>query len=91
MACCECCDDFFLIGNNDEEDVGRHDGRDNGADVEKRGPIAEQLSQRPGTEYDQNKDAGSERSGVLAKGRSTQQVIGQPTPDEKGDAAGNRG
>ncbi len=55
FALLEVCDDNFLVGNDDEKHVARHDGADHCADMEKHRAGTEQLAEPDSSADDQHK------------------------------------
>ena len=80
---------LLLVRDDDEEDVGRHDGAEEGADVDIGRAPTEDLRKAIGRAHGHGENGSRQQPRVLADLRATKRVIAQPAEAETAQAEGN--
>ena len=74
--------DLLLVGNDHREHVGRHEGADEGADMDQRGAAGEHVGVEVSRQENPQERYDGEQGGPLADGRAAEAVIGEPADSE---------
>ncbi|MCY1311847.1 hypothetical protein D9M70_622070 [compost metagenome] len=76
-------DDNLLVRNDDEEHVGRHDRRGEGAEMQEGGAAGEELRVTPGHADEDEVQKHHQPGVVAAEGRLADRVIGEPAEGDR--------
>ena len=88
-ACLEILDHDALVGDDDEKDVGGHDGCGKGPQMEHHGPSGENLVIAPAHNDKEDEEQDHQQGWLFIQLRLAQKVIDQPTDGQGTSGYGN--
>ena len=86
----QCGDDLLLVGNDDEEHVGDHDGADDGTDLVQRAASAQDMRESVGQSNQKQIATDRKRQFMFGQAALAGGIVEQPRDHETSEAEGGR-